>query len=121
LVDELDHGSLDLWEVGELFVHVIDGDVESPSLELELLEGFAVQSVGFAHQAADAVTIDSVFVEGFGSPDQDLGCTFGREYMCTQRPDDVTLALGTRSGDSEIAAQAHGFIEGATHVKQLKS
>lgn len=62
MVDELDHGALDLWEVGELFVHVIDGDVERASLGLELLEGFAVQSVGFAHEPADAVTIDSVLV-----------------------------------------------------------
>ena len=121
LGDELDHGALNLRVVGELLVHVVDGDVERAALGLELLEWFAVQAIGFAHQATDAIAVHSVLMQRFGSPDQNLCCSFGREYMRTQRPDDVTLALGASSGDSEIAAQAHGFIEGATHVKQLKS
>lgn len=40
--------------------------------------------------------------------------------MRTQRPDDVTLALGASSGDSEIAAETHVFGEGE-HIGQKSS
>jgi hypothetical protein len=41
--------------------------------------------------------------------------------MRTQRPDDDALALGASGGDAKIAAEAHGFTKGASHVKQLNS
>lgn len=35
--DEFDHGALDLGEVGELLIHIVDGDMEGATLGFELL------------------------------------------------------------------------------------
>ena len=105
--DEFDHGTLYLREVGELFVHVVDGYMQGVALGFELLEWFAVQAVGFAHKTAEAVTIDSVLMQGFGCPNQNLRLSLRRQNMRTQRPNDITLALRTSRSDAKIAAEAH--------------
>ena len=118
---EFDHSMLDVSEVGEFFVHVVDGYMESATLCLELLEGFTVKAVGFAHKTAETVAVHGVLMQGFGCPNHDLSFSFGRQNMRTQRPDDVAVALGTGGCYTQITAEAHGLIKGASHVKQLYS
>ena len=102
--DEFDHGTLYLREVGQFLIHIVDGDVEGSALGFELLEWFAVQAVGFAHKPAEAVTIDSVLMQGFGCPNQNLRLSLRRQNMRAQRPNDITLALRTSRSDAKIAA-----------------
>ena len=95
--------------------------MEGATLGFELLEGFAMQTVGFAHKAAETIAIDSVLMQGFGCPNHDLSLSFGRQDMRTQRPRNVAFALRAGGCYAQVTAKAHGLIKGASHVKQLNS
>lgn len=115
LGEEFVHGAGDLLLRGHLLIHMVDGDVESPTLLLELLERLALQAIRFAHKPAQTVAVNSVLVQGFGCPNHDLRLSCHRNDMRPQRPRYVAFALRARGLYAQVATKAHGFGESETH------
>ena len=107
------HGFADEGIVLHLAIHIIDG-----YLVVAVAQEVLLQAVGFTHLAPQAITINSVFEQRLGCPNEYLGgIIIGRQICNAQGPNDKAFALGIQLLDAQLPAEFLVFGKVSIHFK----